>query len=392
MNKLIIIGNGFDLAHGLPTRYSDFIEWEINQLFDFEDKSKNKLMRIVINEIVNEYFLDELYAKYGRRLQLTTSDDKDISSYEAARGQLCDHGSRITFKFKGGFFNHIFNKCKTNNWVDIETLYYEELIKLENVDSVKKLNDEMSMIGERLKEYLNTLDYISKYNEGFAGLFNAFLEPEEYEETFQDLINTDDIELAKIQSNVHILNFNYTPTIENYLKQGMQKLSIDGVDQESMKFSEAYPYFVQLNYIHGVISDDHNSIVFGYGDETDKHYKELEDKNENCWLDHMKSFSYLKTSNYKYLFDFLSEGDFEVHVMGHSLGISDRLLFNHIFEHDKFDKVQLHYYEWKNVETERMENDFYKRTQELSRHFKDDAKHKMRLKVVPFNKSQPLPH
>ena len=27
MNRLVIIGNGFDLAHGLPTRYADFITW-----------------------------------------------------------------------------------------------------------------------------------------------------------------------------------------------------------------------------------------------------------------------------------------------------------------------------------------------------------------------------
>ena len=27
MNRIVIIGNGFDLAHGLPTRYEDFINW-----------------------------------------------------------------------------------------------------------------------------------------------------------------------------------------------------------------------------------------------------------------------------------------------------------------------------------------------------------------------------
>ena len=27
MNRLVIIGNGFDLAHGLKTRYEDFINW-----------------------------------------------------------------------------------------------------------------------------------------------------------------------------------------------------------------------------------------------------------------------------------------------------------------------------------------------------------------------------
>ena len=30
MNRIVLIGNGFDLAHGLPTKYEDFINdyWE----------------------------------------------------------------------------------------------------------------------------------------------------------------------------------------------------------------------------------------------------------------------------------------------------------------------------------------------------------------------------
>ena len=27
MNRLVLIGNGFDLAHGLKTSYKDFIQW-----------------------------------------------------------------------------------------------------------------------------------------------------------------------------------------------------------------------------------------------------------------------------------------------------------------------------------------------------------------------------
>ena len=27
MNRLVIIGNGFDMAHGLKTSYKDFITW-----------------------------------------------------------------------------------------------------------------------------------------------------------------------------------------------------------------------------------------------------------------------------------------------------------------------------------------------------------------------------
>lgn len=32
MNRLVIIGNGFDLAHGLKTSYKDFIRWYLNEI------------------------------------------------------------------------------------------------------------------------------------------------------------------------------------------------------------------------------------------------------------------------------------------------------------------------------------------------------------------------
>lgn len=31
MNRLVIIGNGFDMAHGLKTSYMDFINWHWDQ-------------------------------------------------------------------------------------------------------------------------------------------------------------------------------------------------------------------------------------------------------------------------------------------------------------------------------------------------------------------------
>jgi hypothetical protein len=31
MNRIFILGNGFDLAHGKKTRYADFINWYQNE-------------------------------------------------------------------------------------------------------------------------------------------------------------------------------------------------------------------------------------------------------------------------------------------------------------------------------------------------------------------------
>lgn len=33
--NILVIGNGFDLAHGLPTKYGDFLEWVVDQVYFF---------------------------------------------------------------------------------------------------------------------------------------------------------------------------------------------------------------------------------------------------------------------------------------------------------------------------------------------------------------------
>lgn len=59
MSNLIIIGNGFDLAHGLRTNYLDFKEYLINLYPDAESNSKRQFD---LEECLN-CFVDELSAE-----------------------------------------------------------------------------------------------------------------------------------------------------------------------------------------------------------------------------------------------------------------------------------------------------------------------------------------
>ena len=38
--NLLVVGNGFDLAHGLPTRYSDFLEFLTLCIIEWHDWRK----------------------------------------------------------------------------------------------------------------------------------------------------------------------------------------------------------------------------------------------------------------------------------------------------------------------------------------------------------------
>lgn len=42
MNRLVLIGNGFDLAHGLKTSYADFINWyKVHRIVDLGKEHSN---------------------------------------------------------------------------------------------------------------------------------------------------------------------------------------------------------------------------------------------------------------------------------------------------------------------------------------------------------------
>lgn len=128
MNRLVIIGNGFDLAHGLPTSYKDFIDdyWtgvnnsshkddfvsfeNIGQNFEFDQfKNLKGLANFIMQYDDNIKFSDaEIYREYGNNIQNGKYPRAHILNY------------------KNVFFRLI-NQKSIRNWVDIENEYYKQL-------------------------------------------------------------------------------------------------------------------------------------------------------------------------------------------------------------------------------------------------------------------------
>ena len=173
------------------------------------------------------------------------------------------------------------------------------------------------------------------------------------------------LENNKVPNHLYFLNFNYTNTIEFYTPYIPSNFTFD------------------INYIHGDINNSLNPIIFGYGDEHDTDYLEIQNKQIHELLKHIKSFQYSKTSNYHHLMRFIESESFQVYVLGHSLGLSDRTMLKEIFEHDNCKSIKLFYH--KKSETE---NDFTEKVFELANHFSD--KGLMRKKLVSFDKSNGL--
>jgi len=90
-----------------------------------------------------------------------------------------------------------------------------------------------------------------------------------------------------------------------------------------------------------------------------------------------------KTVNYRELIRFIDSEDFQVFILGHSCGLSDRTMLNMIFQHPKCVSIKVFYYEKEGW------NNFFDLTQEIARHFRD--KELMRRKIVSQDISESMP-
>ena len=97
----------------------------------------------------------------------------------------------------------------------------------------------------------------------------------------------------------------------------------------------------------------------------------------------MKSIKYAETRNYQNLLAFLEADDYQVFIMGHSCGISDRTLLNTIFEHKHCKEIKRFY-----NKREDCTDNFTDLSINISRNFND--KSLFRERIVTKTDCEPL--
>lgn len=412
MNKLILVGNGFDLAHGLPTSYTHFLNnfWETLQL-----NIKNDHVKQIVD--INESYLgflnyDGVIDSFEKLILNLENYCKEYEYNFDKKEVIAGYNFSSIFKFNNDFFRKINQKKSLQNWVDIENEYYSELKKIAKLqfshlnetennktkkERVVKLNQEFEQIKNIFEEYLSKeisdkFDFNNIENPKEFIKISELLKPiiiskEPYssyktstlskEFSFQD----DENEIKKYEEMVKskegfqpiifdslMLSFNYTPTIFSYNHFINRDFGKD---------------ICSYNYIHGELKSSENKMNFGFGDEIDNSYKEIENIGDNEYLKNFKSFQYSNTQNYDNLLRYIDSEKYQVYILGHSCGLSDRLLLNTIFEHENCRSIKIFFHE------SHSKDNYTDIVQNISRHFSD--KKSMRRKIVSKQLSSPLP-
>ena len=159
--------------------------------------------------------------------------------------------------------------------------------------------------------------------------------------------------------DILFLNFNYTDTEKHY--------------------SYNDDFNSEIIHIHGELDNKKNPIIFGYGDELEENYQKLENLQDNAHLENIKSVKYLETDNYKRMLNFINSDKYQVIILGHSCGNSDRTLLNTLFEHENCVSIKPYYFQYTNDKGEIKDN-YSDIVRNISRSFTD--KKSMRDKVV----------
>lgn len=413
INRIVIIGNGFDLAHGLPTKYEDFINWYwkklLNQLRKCHDsKLSNDLCQLTLLQEGTWYsflwgILNPNQVPSGEEFLKWVKNSPKIVRFDSCY-----------------LLRNIIQSIEEKKWVDIEEEYYK-LLKLSLDKSnpflicPENLNVQFKALQDLLVEYLGTIKCDSTIPN--IKLNELIYEPidrkdisvsrlEYFDNYCLTIANSEDYSIRSIINNYEICDpfvlEDFVHFQDDNRKEGVDgSLAIDTIKDfpvslirpsDVLLVSFNYTALVEKYskrkigkaiYIHGKLSNP-QGVIFGYGDEMDEVYKNLLNNANNEYLANVKTIRYLETDNYDKLLKFINSAPYQVYIMGHSCGNSDRTLLNTLFEHNNCVSIKPFYYQ-----KEDGSDNYIEIVQNIYRNFTDMKL--MRERVVNKTYCEPLP-
>lgn len=274
--KILLIGNGFDLAHNLPTTYNNFLD--VCEGLKYENTTTPKSNTLFIN-------YSSIVSKTDRdKLRSLIKNNAWIEHFIYKRNKLGD------------------------GWGDFET-EVESVVKILCEEMKTSVTDTISSnVFPKLRKAVR--DRYDDYNNTYNDLFNKLIIElkeltnalELYFGIYVEKIKIQPLELLKNKGFDRLLSFNYTSTYtENY----------NGFDVTNF----------ECCYIHGETT--RNNLVLGFDDHYfesgqsniklvpfEKYYQRLVNRNDNVYLQWLEDLS--ETSEVS-----------ELIIFGHSLTPSD---------------------------------------------------------------------
>lgn len=301
--NILIIGNGFDLEHGLPTKYTDFLKF-IKQV-EILNRNYNSKSFSYIGKFIDDCKIDNSIKEYLRTKFI------DKKNY-----YIIDELISLT---NNNFWLNFFNECENyikEDWIDFEA----EISKIiKTLDKTRK-DIQLGIIDDIKDEYL--LKILQIYEP--LGHYQKYLKISIYDNLILDLENnlTNFIRCLEIYLEDCVANINlkyYSPDI---LDLEIDKVISFNYTDTFMRLYDCHKYYnIKYDFIHGKSninnSTNSNNMVLGIDEYLDddlrnkettfiefkKYYQRIH-KKTSCkymeWLEEVKT-NPMKQHNYIFL-------------------------------------------------------------------------------------------
>ena len=234
--RILIIGNGFDIAHGLPTKYADFMEFAKYFLYIYSiENMKDALSKYKLSIPDSFPFKETLVSLFATRKALTTTNDDGTrtTTVSLSPEYLNNMAQNLTNNLWYEYFSRIIDKKLIigNNWIDFE----QEIAVV-----IKWLSDHVSSLDTAYTEVCNRLYQDINSDPRIAVLYEICIHIRAQEITilsdfifrlytdlnritaalsvylkyFVEALTPNRIELFENTSFDSVLSFNYTHTYE----------------------------------------------------------------------------------------------------------------------------------------------------------------------------------
>lgn len=285
MANLVLIGNGFDVAHNLKTRYIDFISDVIACNIE----------------------------KIDRYPGLIEMDNPIVRSVDKFFEYNSMSNMNLGAVYPNKFFRELISNQGLDNWSDIEFQYYIFLMETIDPDKMRKMSKDWEVYD------------INKLNDDFDVIKNYFYKYLRLVTNNNHTYDSFKLFFDKLsRGRSLVINFNYTKTVHYYQK---------------------YSKFELLD-LHGQLDEESSErpIIFGFSTNENDSINLLRNGN-NRHFQNNKDELYALNNDYLKLNDFLQKNKIiNVLTFGHSMGMSDGGLLKNIVQHENVKGIYFFHY------------------------------------------------
>lgn len=338
---LLVIGNGFDIAHGLKTSYKDFLNFiDIVEAWNHEYKRKYPSEPIVALTALKAF----AQGKY-----LSKDEQENIESYNVNDEE--DQKIRCCSEFNNGelvAWNNILKETKSNlwlnyfqeklkeqsirgeRWVDFESeiAYIVRILEQENETLVQHTHGNISSIKNFLREHnANKIALPEKKREFIKQLEGDLIDLKKMMEFYFLLVDRlspcEPLNIVQKIKPDYLLSFNYTHTFNRTYSTGAEKIQDNDIE-----------------FIHGEAG--RNNLILGT-EETLAEKRSSQDVSCICFKKYFQRIYERTGLKYK---DWISRAGNRkrVCIFGHSLDITDRDVLGFIITHNNSKSIEIYYY------------------------------------------------